>query len=50
VKQRTFLLAADMMYASSNMDGKFKLLSLPAILDPKLINQQKHTQNKSIIN
>jgi hypothetical protein len=31
-QKRTWLLAADMMFASANMNGKFKLISLPAIL------------------
>jgi hypothetical protein len=26
-KQRSFLLASDMMFASNEMDGKFKLIS-----------------------
>lgn len=39
-KQRSFLLAADMMHGHTNMDGKVKLISLTAIL----AQQQQATQ------
>jgi hypothetical protein len=32
---QSFLLASDMMFASSCMDGKFKLLSVPVLRDLK---------------
>lgn len=39
LKGRAFLLASDMMFAHTNMDGKIKLIDIQALLGVTLIKQ-----------